>query len=66
MKRIMAPFVVPTKVVILQEKGCRGPGVRALWGQQWPRLPFFRSGKKYCHDGGMTFAHTSPARVQER
>ena len=32
------------------------PGVRALWGQQWARLPFCVNVRKYCPNGGMGFA----------
>jgi hypothetical protein len=45
----------------LQGKNRRVPGVRALWGQQWTRLPFCFSRKKYCHHGGVAFAHLTAA-----
>jgi hypothetical protein len=39
MNRMMAPFAAPTKAPVCREKGAES-GVRALWGQQWTRLPF--------------------------
>jgi hypothetical protein len=30
--------------------------IRALWGPGWTRLPV-HGGNKYCHNGGMVFAH---------
>jgi hypothetical protein len=31
-----------------------GAGIRVLWGQRWPCLPFFAHRERYCHNGGMT------------
>jgi hypothetical protein len=53
--------VVPQEAASLQGKKLQGPGVRALWGQQWTRLPFFHTRKKDCHNGGMAFDHRSAA-----
>ena len=39
----MAPSGGPLETAGLQEKSHKTPGVRALWGQQWTRLPFFSS-----------------------
>jgi len=36
---IVAPSGGPLKTAGLQPEKPRGPGVRALWGQQWTRLP---------------------------
>jgi hypothetical protein len=54
---ILAPIVAPKKPSVCREKP-QGPGVRALWGQQWTRLPFgsISRREKYCHNGGIAFA----------
>jgi hypothetical protein len=40
MNRMMAPFAAPQKRRLCRENAT-GSGARALWGQQWTRLPFF-------------------------
>jgi hypothetical protein len=58
----MAPSGGPLKTAGLHGKSRRVRGVRALWGQQWSRLPFgWLSGEKYCPNGGMTLPTSSVA-----
>jgi hypothetical protein len=52
---IIAPSCAPLKMPCLQGKSRQSPGVRALWGQQWTRLPY-SDARKYCPNGGMAFA----------
>jgi hypothetical protein len=60
MNRMMAPGAAPTKAAGLQGKKPQGSGGPCLWGQQWTQLPVCLSRReKYCHNGGMTFAHHS-------
>ncbi len=59
---IMAPSSGPLKTRGLQVKSPQGPGVRALWGQQWT-LCLFCGREKYCHNGGMVFAHDHVVRL---
>jgi hypothetical protein len=52
---IMALIVVPKKPPVCREKP-QGPGVRALWGQQWTRLPVGREDSNLrlsAHSGGL-------------
>jgi hypothetical protein len=42
---IMAPSGGPLKTAGVQGKSRRVPGVRALWGQRWTRLPFFEDAR---------------------
>jgi hypothetical protein len=50
------PFSAPSEVAHLQAKRPLGTVISALWGQEWARLPTL-SRLKYCHNGGMAFAH---------
>jgi hypothetical protein len=62
----MAPFATPTKAPGLQGKDDEGSGIRALWGQQWARPPFFHGGHKYCHNGGTALRPPSRRRLARR
>jgi hypothetical protein len=56
-KAIMVPSDGPLKTGVLQGKQPAGSGVRALWGPPLTRLLLLSHSSKYCHNGGMAFAH---------
>ena len=61
---IMAPSGGPLKMASLQGEKPQGPGVRALWGQQWTLLPFFSTPRKVLPPTGAWPWRTVCARVR--
>jgi hypothetical protein len=59
MNRIIAPFAAPQKVPGLQGKSRRVGGPCPL-GAAMDSSAFTHT-TKYCHNGGLAFAHQSPA-----